>query len=149
MHKLFDAVRNRGFGEDICFLCGCKLTECNRTKEHVIPLWAQQRYRLFDQRMILLNGTEIPYRQLTVPCCFGCNNIHLKPIEDEVSEAVLVGSDAVEAIGPYKLFIWLSKIFYGLLYKELFLQFERSNPQDNDTITDPELLMAQLSHMQI
>lgn len=139
--ELFNAVGNRNFGEDVCFLCGCELTGGNRTREHVIPLWAQQRFKLLDQRIILLNGTEIPYRQLTVPCCFECNNIHLKPIEDEMSEAVLIGPKAVESIGQNKLFIWLSKIFYGLLYKELFLQYERNNPQTNDTITDPEMLM--------
>lgn len=139
--RLFDAIGSRTFGEDVCFLCGCTLTEANKTREHVIPLWAQQRYKLLDQKIILLNGTEIPYRQLTVPCCFTCNNIHLKPIEDEMSEAVLMGPEAVESIGDHKLFIWLSKIFYGLLYKELFLQFERSNPQSNETITDPDLLI--------
>ncbi len=141
MQELFEAVISRKIGNDICFLCGCDLNEENRTREHVIPRWAQERYQLWDQKMILLNRTEIPYRQLTIPCCFSCNNKHLRPIEDEVSEAVLAGVDAVRNLDRQKLYIWLSKIYYGLLYKENFLQAERHNPESAETITNHELMM--------
>ena len=74
--------------------------------------------RALDQTLVLLNGTTIPYRQLTVPCCRECNNEHLEPIESNVMAAVNQGPEAVEALDRKTLFLWLGKIFFGLLYKE-------------------------------
>lgn len=139
IQELFEAVIKRKFGNNICFLCGCIITKENRSDEHVIPLWAQNRYHLLNQKIFLLNGTEIPYRKLTIPCCSTCNNDLLQPIETEVSQAVLKWPKAVEKIGNKKLFIWLGKIFYGLLYKELFLKQELSN-QDSKFIMNPDIL---------
>jgi hypothetical protein len=55
-------------GANRCFLCGSHLGEA-RTQEHIFPKWLQRRYDLLDQRIDLLNGTGIPYRQMKVPCC--------------------------------------------------------------------------------
>lgn len=82
---------------------------------------------------------------MTVPCCFECNNNHLEPIEKAMSQAVLQGPKAVEDLGQKNIFIWLGKIFYGLLYRELFLQFDRRNTELG-TITDPELLQEYQMH---
>ena len=136
--ELFRAVFERRFGRNVCFLCGDPLID-GGTEEHVISRWAQERFDLWNQRMVLLNGTSIPYRQLTIPCCFPCNNLHLQPIETAVSEAVQRGVDAVRQLGDHTLFLWLGKMFYGLLYRELFLDADRREPSLG-TITDPDLL---------
>lgn len=92
----------------------------------MIPRWAQARYGLWDQRLTLLNRTTIPYRYLTVPCCEDCNTRRLQPIETAMSDAISGGADAVRRLGNKVLFLWLGKIFYGLLYKELFLLEDRT-----------------------
>ncbi len=92
---LFDAVEKRRFGPRICFLCGCSLGVENRSEEHVIPKWLQKRFKLLDQRLVLLNGTSIPYKQLTIPCCKPCNNKHLAPIENKVKLATSRNASAV------------------------------------------------------
>src|SRR6185437_5829167 len=74
---LFQAVAKRRFGLSTCFLCGRRLGIRNRSDEHVIPRWVQDRFGLWNERLNLLNGSSIPYRQLTVPCCRTCNNVHL------------------------------------------------------------------------
>jgi len=52
----------------------------------------------------------------------------------------------VRNLGQKTIFQWLGKIFYGLLYKELFLHFNRADPSTG-TITSPELLEEyQLHH---
>lgn len=135
---LFQAVLTRRFGADICFLCGDSLAN-GGTEEHVIPRWAQERFNLWNQRLTILNGTSIPYRYLTVPCCFVCNNLHLQPIETAVSLAASKGAAAVRQLGDRTLFLWLGKIFYGLLYRELFLALDRTDPAGG-MITDPTLL---------
>jgi hypothetical protein len=37
---------------------------------------------LWNQSIVLLNQTEIPYRLLKIPCCSECNNEHLGRLED-------------------------------------------------------------------
>lgn len=144
--NLLTTIRNRKFDENICFLCCELLTEENRTDEHVIPKWLQNRFSLWNQTIVLLNNTRIPYRQLTIPCCFICNNNFLKPIEDEISIATQKGYDAFVQLDRHTVFIWLGKIFYGLLYKELFLKSDRRS-ESEETIADKNLLEKfQLHH---
>jgi len=137
--RIFEMMARRRLSDDECFLCGARLTSANRSDEHVIPRWCQDRFELWDQRITLLNGTTIPYRQLTIPCCFRCNNSALQPLETAVAEATRLGSAAVRALDRVCLFSWLGKIFYGLLHRELFLLLNRRVPAEG-TISTPELI---------
>ena len=128
-----------------CFLCGKELFSGDYTQEPIIPQWAQKRYQLWDQHLVLLNETSIPYRQLTVPCCDECNRNRLKPVEDSLSQAVERGREAVKQLGHKILFIWLGKILYGLLYKELTLLVDRSDPSAGSIIT-PDIIQRYRMH---
>lgn len=128
-----------------CFLCGKSLLSGDYTQEHIIPRWAQRRYDLWDQHMVLVNGTSIPYRNLTVPCCDECNKYRLKPIEDSISQTVDLGKKAVEQLGQMTIFLWLGKLLYGLLYKELTLLLNRADPSAGTIIT-PELIERYRTH---
>ena len=141
----FDAVVKRKFGFSTCFLCGCRLGRKNRTNEHVIPKWVQKKFKLKDQKLNLLNGTTIPYRQLTIPCCRTCNNKHLQPIEKRMSRAADQGPKEVRALARHDVFIWLGKMFYGLLYRELFLPWDRAGNY-NAKITSKALLKQYEMH---
>jgi len=144
-HALFHAVRLRRFGRSTCFLCGRRFGSKTRSDEHVIPKWAQQSYDLWNERLTLLNGTTIPYRHLTIPCCADCNNHHLQPIERAMSKAVAKGPEAVRELDRRVVFLWLGKIFYGLLYKELFLLADRASGHQTP-ITTPDLLRQYQMH---
>ena len=136
---LFDTLGERRLSDDECFLCGIDLDENNRSDEHVIPRWAQRRFNLWNQELVLLNGTSIPYRLLTIPCCETCNTGALQPLESAMATATLEGVKSVRALDQTVLFTWLGKIFYGLLHRELFLLFDRRSPDDG-SITSPELI---------
>ncbi|HEY5709503.1 MAG TPA: hypothetical protein VIS51_08920 [Solirubrobacterales bacterium] len=131
--------RDQALDHDHCFLCGSKLTEENRTDEHVFPRWVQREFDLYDLRMGLPNDTEIRYRQLTIPCCQDCNGRWLSQLEDEVSSAFRAGPDAFEALGPVTLGLWLSKIYYGLLFKDISLALDRSDPSSGPLL-EPQWL---------
>jgi hypothetical protein len=122
-----------------CFLCANTITDGHYTLEHVIPAWAQRRYNLWDEQLVLLNGTGIPYRQLTVPCCDDCNRDCLGALEDSLSQAVEAGYRAVNALPRKLFFLWLAKVFLGMLYREMFLLLGRSSPS-SCTIITPEFL---------
>ena len=66
--------RPRRFGRSTCFLCSAPLRAKNRSDEHVFPKWLLQRFNLWDLKLSLLNGTDISYKQLTIPCCKTCNH---------------------------------------------------------------------------
>jgi len=144
---LFHAVERRRFGRCICFLCGRRLTNANRTDEHVIPKWLQGRFSLWNQKINLLNGTQIPYKSLKIPCCSVCNRKHLHPLEDEVCAATLAGHEAVESLLPTSLFLWLGKIFYGLLYKEIFLARDRKSGKKAPIVSKENLKAFGLHHL--
>lgn len=136
---LFDTIKSRVLAEDACFLCGTQLNATNRSDEHIIPRWAQERFDLWNQKLVLLNRTTIPYRSLTIPCCWNCNNNSLQPLESLMSNATLEGPQAVQSLDKLVIFSWLGKIFYGILYRELFLLFNRIVPDDG-TIASSDLL---------
>lgn len=132
------------FTDKNCFLCGVTLTKregdpARSTEEHVIPRWLQSRHQLYQKKMTLLNGTTIFYAALKIPCCYECNHDRLAPLEEKVKTAVEAGPDAVEQLDPWTLFYWLGKIYYGLLFRELSLVAERSDPNSNKIMT-PDIL---------
>src|SRR5579864_1415411 len=144
---LFDPEDKIQYGRDVCFLCGAALPAEHNTDEHVIPKWVQQRYDLWNQRLTLLNKTEIPYRQLTIPCCVTCNGTHLNMIETAMQQACDAGAQAVRDLPSQTVFIWMGKILFGLLYREHFLSWSRRAP-DEGVIVDEETLRRYRLHHQ-
>jgi len=131
----FDAM---SFTYDKCFLCGHKL-ENEQTNEHVFPKWIQQIYHLQNQKLFLLNRTEIPYRKLTIPCCPSCNTHYLSRVENTFKQYFKKGFSEFRKLDKLIIFQWIAKIFYGLLFKELSLRIDRSDPTKG-FIADPEIL---------
>ena len=147
--ELLRAVFEHPLNNTACFLCAEPLTRETRTEEHVIPKWVQQKYDLWNERMGLLNGTFIQYRQLTIPCCNRCNNERLSTLESTVEVAVSSGYDGVLALPKFTLFQWLGKIFVGLLYKDLLLPFDRSDQSAGNIIDAESLKRFSMMHLWI
>lgn len=98
-----------------------------------------RKSRAWGKELNLLNGTGIKYRQLKIPCCHECNTKYLQELEKEICEAAKLGYEYFKTIDELKIFQWLSKIFYGLLFKQLNLLINRKLP-DEGAITTPDLL---------
>lgn len=143
---LFEGVRSRLEGVDVCFLCGVTLGGSNRTREHVFPRWLLERFNLWDQELNLLNGTSIHYRQLTIPACRTCNATHLARLEQAVADASDRGVEAVETLDRHLIFNRLAKILYGILYKERFLAIDRQTRSPETIVTDDLLEEFQMHH---
>lgn len=124
-------------GDDCCFLCGTQTEQI--TQEHVFPKWLQQRYELWDQRIGLLNNTNIQYRNLRIPCCSTCNNEVLSRLEAAVSSAVASGYDSCTALDERFLYLWAGKLFYGILRKEMSLLYDRSCVEKGNIISEANL----------
>src|ERR1700704_1590776 len=126
-HSLY-LLSERIYSGKRCFYCGRPLRG-NRTREHVFPRWLQERFGLANQHLTLLNGTLIPYRQLTVPCCQTCNNVHLSKLEKRVQTLLFDSSIAAARRDLKDIYIWASKILLGILYAERLLPLNRRYPR--------------------
>jgi len=128
LRNLSQRLQHRAFTSDECFLCARSLADLGSTSEHIFPRWLQDRFDLWNQRLTLLNRSSIPYRYLTVPCCDECNRYQLAPIESIMAKAVEGGFSSFRQLGIEIPYLWLAKIFYGILYKELSLALKRDEP---------------------
>jgi hypothetical protein len=142
----YRAFERKRYGLQTCFLCSRRLTKKNRSDEHVFPKWLQERFGLWDQQLVLLNGSSIPYRQLVIPCCAECNNEDLSQLENTVRIAVEKGVEAVRDLPLLTLFQWTGKIYYGLLYKEYFLRRNRADGSKATIVTRDVLERFKLHH---
>ena len=50
-------------------------------------------------------------------------------LEKPMEQAVSGGFDALSTIDRDIIYLWLSKLAYGILYKELSLRIDRTNPE--------------------
>lgn len=127
------------FTSDRCFLCGIELTDENRTKEHIYPKWLQHKFNLWNDSLVLLNHTDIKYKDLTIPCCRRCNGIMSAKIEKPIQTKVDAGYDEFIKCDRTTIFQWLNKIAYGILFKETSLKLDRSNPGSGSIYSAEEL----------
>ncbi|MBE6047768.1 MAG: HNH endonuclease [Clostridium sp.] len=127
------------FSYDRCFLCGKLLTEENSSDEHVFPRWLQHKFNLWNQELVLLNGTTIKYRNLKIPCCSKCNNEYLSKVEKKIEQAVEGGYSEFVKLDENIIAIWLAKLSYGMLFKELSLKADITNANSASIVT-PEIL---------
>jgi hypothetical protein len=122
-----------------CFLCGKDLIkECS--VEHVFPKWLLKKYNLWNQKkIVLLNASTLPYRQLTIPCCVECNTQHLSRVDGEVSKSVKEGFESARKVPEKSWYLWVAKIFYGILRKEVSLAIDRANLSKGNILTEDVL----------
>jgi len=131
--KLIDrAASGPAFTGGQCFACGGQPTAGQG--EHIIPRWLQRRFSLFNQSLTLINGSRIPYRQLTIPCCETCNNGFLRNIENAVI-AFLEKPNFNDTSPRVIIGRWLCKIFIGLLVKETTLLVDRGDPSKGSILS--------------
>lgn len=130
-----------------CFLCGKSLTPENRSDEHVFPKWLLRRYDLWNERMTLLNWQLMRYSALRISCCRPCNNNELAGLEEEVSTAFAAGVAGVRALPQQRLFLWLAKFFYGLVFREMTLHRDIRDPAAGSIVDDEILRVYAIHHL--
>ena len=124
----FDIIHRRIYTSNRCFYCGKRLRS-ERSREHVFPEWLQTKFGLAYQSLTLLNGTTIPYRNLKVPCCKTCNNVHLSQLENRVKTLLFERPIKDVSKNLDQVFIWATKILLAIVYAERLLPLSRRYPK--------------------
>lgn len=115
LYRPFDRLN---FSKQSCFLSGEKL-QSTEEEIHVFPLWLMQEYELQDKPFKLLDESMSTYSHMKLPCSGNVYDQAIEPLEEEIRTAFLSGYDSVKKLHEIKLFQWIGKMVYGILFNEI------------------------------
>ncbi|GGG37292.1 hypothetical protein [Hymenobacter glacieicola] len=120
---LYDPFEGMRFGMRHCFLCGAP----TMPPQDTIPVfaeWLMHRYNLHERQIKLLDMSIVQYQQLRIACCAHCRTQHVAPLEAQVEAAAAEGITGFRSLDEQTLFLWLGKMFYGILVTELLNELD-------------------------
>ena len=122
-----------------CFLTGKKLNSPEE-KIYVFPEWIMDRYSLRDKTFTMLGDFNIvKYSDLKLPCSVEIVEKALNPLESEIEKAFTAGYDEVKKVSEEKLFQWMAKLVYGILYNDLSIAKQEQNRRGEKFSLSPYL----------
>lgn len=128
--SLFNPFETLHFEETTCFLTGDDLPSAGYTIS-VFPDWILDRFSLRDKRFKMLDQvTAIHYDQLSLPCSETVKR-SFDALDNEIRNAFKVGYSEVKKLPEERLFLWMGKFVYGVLYNDLVLETSRSKKRAN------------------
>ncbi|TGE27466.1 hypothetical protein [Hymenobacter metallicola] len=120
--SLYDPFTGMRFAQH-CFLCGTPTPQPSNSVL-VFAEWLLERYQLADLQIKLLDQSVLAYPELRMPCCAECQQQHVEPLEQTVARAVQAGPQALRALDEKTLFLWLGKMFYGVMLLEILNELD-------------------------
>ncbi len=123
--SLFNPFETLHFEDSTCFLTGDELSFPEQ-KISVFPEWVLDRFSLKDKKFKMLDQvTGIHYDDLKLPCSDKVKDAFEK-LELQIKDAFENGYEAVKNIPEEKLFLWMGKFVYGVLYNDIVLEISRA-----------------------
>jgi len=116
--QLYKPFEHLNFSKQFCFLSGEKL-QSTEEEIHVFPIWLMQEYELQDKPFKLLDESMSTYSHMKLPCSGKVYDQAIEPLEDEIRTAFLSGYDSVKQLPELRLFQWIAKMVYGILFNEI------------------------------
>ncbi|GAB2772926.1 hypothetical protein HNQ93_000836 [Hymenobacter luteus] len=120
---LYDPFEGMRFTMHRCFLCGTPTAPPQDT----IPVfadWLMTRYNLRERQIKLLDMSIVQYQDLRIACCPRCRTQHVEPLEARMEAAAEKGVAGFREVDEQTLFLWLGKMFYGILVTELLTELD-------------------------
>lgn len=115
-NTIYNPFKILNFNNRSCFLSGDKITDSEEIS--VFPAWLMQHYQLDDKPFKLLDESMVTYKDMKLPASFGVVQ-QIELLETEIKEAFAAGYDEVEKLSETKLFQWIGKLVYGILFNEI------------------------------
>ena len=136
LYKPFDKLN---FSKQHCFLSGEKL---HSTEEEitVFPVWLMQEYKLADQPFKLLDESMSTYKDMKLPCSNETYEKGIEPLEEEIRLAFLEGYDGVIKISQMRLFQWIAKMIYGILFNEIRIGIRQQKALNEEFVFSQSLI---------
>jgi len=136
--QLYNPLENFQFDKKICFLTGADLSDNNESIT-VFPEWVLNRFNMSDSKFTMMdNVTSFLYKDLKLPCSVTAKNAWAE-LDSEVQSVFDKGYDAVRSFDEQKLFLWMGRMVYGVLYHDLLMEKERCTRRQTDFKISPIL----------
>lgn len=118
---LFNPFEDLIFGEQFCFLTG-DLTNESMT---VFPEWLMDHFKISQDRIEMMDKSKsYVYADLKLPCTQRVKDA-FENVDWKMFEAYKNGYDGMAALDEHLIFLWTSRIVYGLLYHEMQYESNR------------------------
>lgn len=115
---LYNPFEKMTFGPEECFLTGQPLSS-DAEQISVFPEWILNRYELHNKTFTMLgDGNIVKYSELKLPCAASVIKTAIDPLEKEIETAFSAGYDEVKNVPEERLFQWMSKLVYGILFHD-------------------------------
>ncbi|WDF69416.1 hypothetical protein PQ465_03290 [Sphingobacterium oryzagri] len=115
--KLYNPFVDFKFENEYCFLTGEHL-QSKDEQVQVFPLWMMRQFDLEEKPFKMLDENIVTYKSLKLPCAADTAGL-FETLEKEVETAMQAGYDAVNALPELRLFQWVAKILYGVVFNEI------------------------------
>jgi len=118
---LFNPFEELIFGEQFCFLTGDLTTESMT----VFPEWLMDHFKIGQDRIEMMDKSKSHvYADLKLPCTQRVKDAFVN-LDQKIYEAYKKGYDGMAALDEHLIFLWTSRIVYGLLYHEMQYESNR------------------------
>ena len=123
--SLFNPFETLHFEPLTCFLSGADL-QSPAEQIGIFPDWILDRFSLRNKRFKMLDQvTGVQYEDLKLPCSVEVK-IAFELLDQEIKNAFAGGYEEIKKISEERLFIWMGKFVYGVLYNDMILEINRS-----------------------
>lgn len=123
--SLYNPFETLHFDQHTCFLSGRDL-HSDDEQFCIFSEWILDRFSLRNKRFRMLDQvTGIQYEDLKLPCSPEVKNA-FNLLDEEIKKAFESGYEEVKKIPEERLFLWMGKLVYGVLYNDLHLELIRS-----------------------
>lgn len=146
-NALYNPFQKIDFSPNKCFLTGKDLTSETETVS-VFPTWILDRYALYDKSFKMLEGSIVRYKDMKMPCAASVIKNALDPLEAEIEKAFSVGYEAVVKLPKDRLFLWIAKIMFGVLYNDIGIEKRKIEAQGKE-FTLPTFLKERYSKLHL
>lgn len=136
LYKPFDKLN---FSKQHCFLSGEAL-QSPEEEIAVFPVWLMKEYKLEDQPFKLLDESMSTYEEMKLPCANVTYKLGIEPLEEEIKSAFLEGYEAVIKMPQTRLFQWIGKMIYGILFNEIRIGIRQQKAKNEEFVFSQSLI---------
>lgn len=143
----YQPLKNLNFNFSTCFLSGEELTEDNSFLVPVFPNWLMERYDLHKKLMQMMGGIRMMYRELLLPASPAVAKA-IQTLDLELEEAFVGGYEKTKELDELKIFQFMARIMYGMLYHDFTVALEESE-RLNEPFKLSDLLAQKIGNLHL
>lgn len=122
--KLYHPFQKMRFDDDHCFLSGEKINSGKTL--NIFADWLCKAYQLDEKPFKMLDESFLTYADIKIPCSENVKQ-EFESLENQIQEAFEKGYDAVKNLDEKLIFLWVAKMVYGIIFKEIQAAIKQQN----------------------